>query len=78
MSGGILPSTCKMNEAKALVPVLQEPTLTLITFTPQVSPSTYPQWLTFKGSLQEQRGGSFKFFISACSQSWPKGSPCSF
>ena len=77
MSGGILPSTCKMNEDKAVVLVLQEPTFTL-TFTRWLSRSTYPQWLTFKGSLQEQRGGRFKLFISACSQSWPKGSPCSF
>ena len=53
MSGGILPSTCKMNEDKAVVLVLQEPTFTL-TFTRWLSRSTYPQWLAFKGSLQEE------------------------
>lgn len=41
-------------------------------------PSLYPQWLSFKGSLQEQGRDRFKFVTAACCQSWTKGSPCSF
>lgn len=76
MSSGILPSTCEMNEDKAVVLVLQEPTFSL-TFTCWVSPSTYRQWLTFEGSLQEQGGGGFRIFIYACTQSLLTRSPCS-